>query len=190
MNKKCLHCHTEINKDSFKCSWTYKRAKFCNNNCYQLYHQAKNIENKCEFCGKIYIIRGSIGSKRFCSKECRYKKSRKIGNKYIDKSGYVKIKTENGYVSEHRLVMSNYLNRELEPNEHIHHKDGNKTNNNLENLELFKSNSEHIVHHAKLYKERKEPLPFNKPESIQKRVKSRRLNRENKKRNLVVIVEN
>lgn len=175
MSKKCLHCNIEINKDSFKCSWTYKRAKFCNSNCYQLYHSAKNIENKCEYCNKIYITRGSIGSKRFCSRDCRYKKSRTVGTKYIDKAGYIRVKTENGYVFEHRLVMSNYLKRELKPNEQVHHKDGNKTNNSIDNLELFNSNSEHIAFHAKIFKDKKEPLPFNRPESIKKRMESARL---------------
>lgn len=64
-------------------------------------------------------------------------------------SGYKLIKTKNhpqaqanGYMREHRLIMEKHLNRYLTANEHIHHKDGNKLNNNINNLELM-TNTEH-----------------------------------------------
>jgi hypothetical protein len=73
------------------------------------------------------------------------------GGRTIDKHGYVLLKTYNhpfansgGYVREHRLVMEEHLKRYLLPNEVVHHLDGNKENNALENLELFQSNAEHL----------------------------------------------
>jgi hypothetical protein len=58
--------------------------------------------------------------------------------------GYVLVKRHghpnadmNGYVKEHRLVMSEFLGRPLERFEHVHHKDGNRGNNALDNLELW-----------------------------------------------------
>lgn len=70
------------------------------------------------------------------------------GGKVI-RNGYRFIKSPNhpqtsasGYMREHRLVMEKKLKRYLTANEHIHHKDGDKQNNNPDNLELF-TNSEH-----------------------------------------------
>ena len=41
-----------------------------------------------------------------------------------------------GYVLYHRIIMENHIGRILNPNEVVHHIDGNKLNNNIENLQL------------------------------------------------------
>ena len=56
---------------------------------------------------------------------------------------------KNGYITEHRLIMAQALDRPLKSTEIVHHKDGNKWNNNLSNLEIV-TRSSHAAHHMEL----------------------------------------
>lgn len=66
------------------------------------------------------------------------------GGKHINKEGYVTVPkppdhpSKNKRILEHRLVMEKALGRYLEPHEQVHHKNGNKQDNSLANLELWK----------------------------------------------------
>jgi HNH endonuclease len=74
------------------------------------------------------------------------------GGRIVDQDGYVLIKhhdhprrDRHNYVREHRLVMEQVLGRYLQPQEVVHHKDGNKQNNDPANLEVFGTNADHLA---------------------------------------------
>lgn len=56
------------------------------------------------------------------------------------KNGYCYIKIDNNWIPEHRHIMSEHLGRELHEDETVHHINGVKEDNRLENLELWASN--------------------------------------------------
>ena len=59
-----------------------------------------------------------------------------IGTKRRTEAGYVRIKTENGWIREHTLIMEEHIGRRLYPDEMVHHKNGIRDDNRIKNLEL------------------------------------------------------
>jgi len=110
-----------------------------------------NYKHYCDKCFDFSIV-SHIG-------KANYRKylDGKIGEKHIDACGYMTIYVANshpysngycGRVREHILVMENFLERSLKKGEVVHHIDGDKLNNNIENLDLC-TVVEHNNCHAK-----------------------------------------
>lgn len=76
------------------------------------------------------------------------------GGKTINSKGYIFIYASEhpsrdclNHIFEHRYIMEQKLKRYLNPEERIHHINGNKQDNRIENLMLFKNESEHQKFH-------------------------------------------
>lgn len=83
--------------------------------------------------------------------------SQRVGERQVDSCGYMTVYVRNthpysegycGRVREHILVMENHLKRALEKGEVVHHIDGDKLNNVIENLDLCTVQEHNACHGA------------------------------------------
>lgn len=107
----------------------------------------KLYERKCEICGNTDYLVGKIRSMR--CKACLGKSGlRRIQGlrEKANTNGYIMINVGGKRYYEHRLVMQLHLNRPLLDSEHVHHINGNKIDNRLENLEIMLKSDHHKLH--------------------------------------------
>ena len=101
----------------------------------------------CKQCGKSFkIVPAEAYRRRCCSRPCADNRRRKNGLSVgkILNTGYHGFSLRGKTLLAHRQVMATYLERPLEPQEVVHHRNGNKMDNRIENLELFVNHAEHM----------------------------------------------
>jgi hypothetical protein len=65
-----------------------------------------------------------------------------------EQNGYWQVRVDRSWRYEHRVVMEKFLGRSLEHDEHVHHRNHDKLDNRIENLETL-SHSDHSSLHSK-----------------------------------------
>jgi hypothetical protein len=160
--KNCLYCNKEFED-------YHNHKKFCCHLCEQRAFIDKHRTNICECgCGQLcndkrqycqghaskILEKNNFHTHIKYGKEAYHWKGGKrlVGGYIINHVLSHPNRTQQGGVAKHRLVMEKKIGRYLTKKEIVHHIDGNVFNNKINNLYLFKSNSEHTIYHYRLRK--------------------------------------
>ena len=71
-----------------------------------------------------------------------------VFNRQFDHNGYVMVRRNGGYERRNRVVVEEHIGRSLSSKEVVHHINGRKNDDRIENLYLCATKSEHNAIHA------------------------------------------
>lgn len=136
INATCLICHTTFTHISSRCN----KAKYCSTACYNISQRNKGKTTyTCQHCGQSFIGH-SCHKRKFCSKQCNGKTSASEWSpkfttvrKKMLKSNMITACNRCGYDKEPRILG-------------VHHKDRNRLNNEISNLEVLCPNCHSLEH--------------------------------------------
>ena len=112
-------------------------CKYCGNEFYQYPSRTKQ--------GVVYCSRKCSGMARSGENNQNF-----VRGYQLNQWGYKMVYHDGKKVYEHRLIIEQAIGRKLLPYEEVHHKDGNKLNNSLDNLEVLP-----MIEHKKKHRDKK-----------------------------------
>lgn len=147
-SKTCEVCSKEFEVLDCIVQKGRRNIRFCSTSCMGQAMKKATLR-RCLTCeGEFESTRN-----RYCSKECaatgRTNEAKGQENGHWFEKGYKIIYTGNGKgKKEHILIMEQHIGRKLQRNEVVHHKNGDKLDNRIENLQLMLWSE-----HSKLHRE-------------------------------------
>jgi len=149
-NAICGTCETKF----YRSPSGLGKNNYCSHDCYgkALKGILRTADKYCKYCGgNITGHQKHKKDTKYCSQSCYFRANTKP---FIIKKGYKKLlipyhsrADTKGYVFEHIVVIESILNRQLRPNEELHHIDKNPLNNSPDNLRVYKNHRDHMMTH-------------------------------------------
>lgn len=142
-----------------------KHRKYCSRPCYLVDKpntiRKPRVKFTCKACGKIrWVLPSVVKLRTYCSKECADKEKMESfkgennpswkGGYYIGQNGYRYKRIDGKYVLEHKFVFEKHYGIKVPRGFLVHHKDKNKMNNSIENLEMMTYKQHSRFHIGKL----------------------------------------
>lgn len=117
----------------------------------------------CPTCNnEIYVCPSTMklnkSGVKFCSRKCKGEAMMKgkteygFKNENVDKTSnqYTRIQIEKVRIKEHRYLMEQHIGRKLLESELVHHINGNKKDNRIENLQIMSVEEHSRIHKKKI----------------------------------------
>ena len=123
-----------------------RNRRFCSAQCRNVFFARMPVVKECILCKKPFKDKTG-GDRVYCSLNCYWANLKKIHPRG-DKKSYLKVKINGKRLSEHRYLIEKSIGRKLLRSEIVHHLNGDKHDNRLENLKII-TQSEHIKEHFK-----------------------------------------
>lgn len=148
--------HWRCNGELITCSVCGKRAyksrakleivkgRYCGMPCYRL-GSRERVRRTCPKCGNEFEAWPSRKQK-YCQLRCRIR----LGQPSNTVDGYLEKRIDGRNKRLHRIIMGQHLGRKLERWEHVHHINGDKKDNRLENLEVLTASEHSKLHRGRL----------------------------------------
>lgn len=157
---KCFTCGKEFKTTPARSRRTDRQT--CSRICCDKMKGMRRIEENqkpCAFCGKMFFARHK--TQKYCGLECRKGFDKANRKKAYDDysvaadSRYLRIwKGRRRSELLHRYIAKKYFGEEMVSGLVVHHIDGNRLNNEIENLRLM-TNKEHMSLHSRQQSEKR-----------------------------------
>ena len=129
---------------------------YCSRECWK--KSVEHQEKTCIGCQKPFVPKDKRND--FCSKQCYQEYAKRTGIRkrtgFWMENGYKVLYNNGNSRKEHILVMEQHIGRKLKLGEIVHHIDGNKTNNDISNLQLMTAQEHSRMHREKEINEGKQ----------------------------------